>query len=55
MAVEAIQSKLMHMESMGERNRLLRLVADPCVFRCEIITHTSRQGRDHHAAAKNEL
>lgn len=44
-AVTAIHSQLFHVQSMGEGNRLVRLVADPSVLWGEIIPDPKSNGR----------
>ena len=51
MAVAAVHPKLLHVQGVGEGNRLIGLVADTCILWREIIPDPQRDGPTDHQAA----
>ena len=54
-AVAAIHAKLFHVEGMGERDRLVGLIAHSAVFRGEIIPDSESDGGTRNQAANKQL
>ena len=55
MAIAAVHPQLLHMQCMGEGNRLVRLIADTGVLRGEIVPNPERDGAADDQAADEQL
>ena len=55
MTVATIHAELLHVESVGKGNRLVRLIADARVLRGEVIPDTKGDGRTRDQPAHQEL